>query len=364
MSPQIQGRLAKGPGPESADTEPMNHAPTILLTGATGYIASHTWLALQAAGLRVLGLDDFSNSSPEVLNRLERLSGQRPDFERMNVCDEAALESLFLRNRIDAVVHFAAFKSVGESSAKPLAYYRNNVGGLVTLASTMQRHGCRRLVFSSSATVYGQPERLPITEDSTLSSTNPYGATKLMGENILRDIERADPSWRIALLRYFNPVGAHESGLIGEDPRGTPNNLMPYISQVAVGKRPRLQVFGNDYDTPDGTGVRDYIHVTDLAEGHVAALRYLLDGGGRSLTVNLGTGQGCSVLGLVRAFEKASGRPIPYDIVARRPGDVAACYADATLAREYLGWQATRDIDTMCTDTWRWQSLNPNGYTD
>ncbi|MBP6224414.1 MAG: UDP-glucose 4-epimerase GalE [Rhizobacter sp.] len=337
---------------------------TVLLTGATGYIASHTWLALWAAGFDVVGVDDFSNSSPEVLNRLQRLSGRSAEFERVDVCDTAAMAAVFQRHTIAAVIHFAAFKAVGESSAQPLAYYRNNLGGLFSVAGSLAQSGAKKLVFSSSATVYGTPERLPIPEDSPLSTTNPYGATKLMGENILRDIERADPSWRIALLRYFNPVGAHESGLIGEDPRGTPNNLMPYISQVAVGKRPRLQVFGNDYDTPDGTGVRDYIHVTDLAEGHVAALRYLLDGGGRSLTVNLGTGQGCSVLGLVRAFEKASGRPIPYDIVARRPGDVAACYADATLAREYLGWQATRDIDTMCTDTWRWQSLNPNGYTD
>ena len=337
---------------------------TVLLTGATGYIASHTWLALWAAGFDVVGVDDFSNSSPEVLNRLQRLSGRSAEFERVDVCDTAAMAAVFQRHTIAAVIHFAAFKAVGESSAQPLAYYRNNLGGLFSVAGSLAQSGAKKLVFSSSATVYGTPERLPIPEDSPLSTTNPYGATKLMGENILRDIERADPSWRIALLRYFNPVGAHESGLIGEDPRGTPNNLMPYISQVAVGKRPRLQVFGNDYDTPDGTGVRDYIHVTDLAEGHVAALRYLLDGGGRSLTVNLGTGQGCSVLSLVRAFEKASGRPIPYDIVARRPGDVAACYADATLAREYLGWQATRDIDTMCTDTWRWQSLNPNGYTD
>ncbi|MDO9312985.1 MAG: UDP-glucose 4-epimerase GalE [Burkholderiaceae bacterium] len=335
---------------------------TILLTGATGYIASHTWLALWAAGFDVVGVDDFSNSSPEVLNRLQRLSDRSVTFERINVCDGPAMDALFQRHSIAAVVHFAAFKAVGESAAKPLDYYRNNLGGLFSVAGATAHFGGKALVFSSSATVYGAPERLPIPEDAPLATTNPYGATKLMGENILRDIEMADPSWRIALLRYFNPVGAHESGLIGEDPGGTPNNLMPYISQVAVGKRPRLQVFGDDYDTPDGTGVRDYIHVTDLAEGHVAALRHLLDGDGRSITVNLGTGHGCSVLGLVRAFEKASGRPIPYDIVARRPGDVAACYADATRAREYLGWQATRDIDTMCVDTWRWQSLNPNGF--
>ncbi|MFM9915235.1 MAG: UDP-glucose 4-epimerase GalE [Rhizobacter sp.] len=335
---------------------------TILLTGATGYIASHTWLALWAAGFDVVGVDDFSNSSPEVLNRLRRLGGRTADFERIDVCDTSAMTALFQRRSIAAVVHFAAFKAVGESTAKPLEYYRNNLGGLFSVAGATTLFGGKALVFSSSATVYGAPERLPITEDAPLVTTNPYGATKLMGENILRDIEKADPRWRIALLRYFNPVGAHESGLIGEDPRGTPNNLMPYISQVAVGKRPRLQVFGDDYDTPDGTGVRDYIHVTDLAEGHVAALRHLLDSEGGSITVNLGTGHGCSVLGLVRAFEKASGRPIPYDIVARRPGDVASCYADATRAREYLGWLATRDIDTMCVDTWRWQSLNPNGF--
>ncbi len=361
MSPQIQGRPARERGPESLDTASMNHSPTILLTGATGYIASHTWLALQAAGLRVLGLDDFSNSSPEVLNRLERLSGQRPEFERMNVCDEAALESLFRRHRIDTVVHFAAFKAVGESGSKPLAYYRNNIGGLVALASTMQRHDCRRLVFSSSATVYGQPERLPITEDSPLSATNPYGATKLMGESILRDLERSEPGWAIALLRYFNPVGAHESGLIGEAPQGVPNNLMPYVTQVAVGLREQLNVYGNDYDTPDGTGVRDYIHVLDLAEGHVAALQRLLDGSG-SLTVNLGTGRGHSVLEVVQAFERASGRRIPYTIMPRRPGDVAACYADPSLAQRLLGWRATRDLDAMCADSWRWQSMNPNGF--
>ncbi len=337
---------------------------TILLTGATGYIASHTWLALWAAGFDVVGVDDFSNSSPEVLNRLQRLGGRTAAFERADVCDGLAVAALFERHAIAAVVHFAAFKAVGESAAQPLAYYRNNLGGLFSVVGAMAQRGGKALVFSSSATVYGSPERLPIAEDAALATTSPYGATKLMSENILRDIERADPAWRIALLRYFNPVGAHDSGLIGEDPRGTPNNLMPYISQVAVGKRARLQVFGNDYDTPDGTGVRDYIHVTDLAEGHVAALRHLLDGGGRSFTANLGTGRGCSVLELVRAFEHASGRSIPHDLVARRPGDVAACYADASRAQELLGWQATRGIDTMCADTWRWQSLNPNGYAE
>jgi UDP-glucose 4-epimerase len=335
--------------------------PTILLTGAAGYIASHTWLALQAAGFDVLGVDNFSNSSPEVLNRLRTLSGAAPDFVQADVCNAGAMEALFAHRRIDAVVHFAAFKAVGESAAKPLDYYSNNLGSLLNLCNTMQRHGCKKLVFSSSATVYGKPERLPIREDAALSTTNPYGATKLMGENILRDLMQADASWNIALLRYFNPVGAHESGLIGEDPRGTPNNLMPYVTQVAIGKRARLQVFGNDYDTPDGTGVRDYIHVLDLADGHVAALRYLLDVQ-RSITANLGTGTGYSVLELVRAFERASQRPVPFDIVARRPGDIGACYADPALARELLGWQGRRGLDTMCADSWRWQSMNPNGF--
>ena len=338
----------------------MSQSPLVLLTGAAGFIGSHTWLALLAAGFRVVGLDDFSNSSPEVLNRLQTLSGKAPDFVRGNVCDAATLDAVFARERVDAVVHFAAFKAVGESAAKPLAYYANNIGGLLALTQAMARHDCKTLVFSSSATVYGKPESLPIREDAALSATNPYGATKLMGENILRDVGRADPAWAIALLRYFNPVGAHESGLIGEDPRGIPNNLLPFVTQVAVGRRERLQVFGSDYDTVDGTGVRDYIHVVDLANGHVDALRYLLREK-RSITANLGTGQGHSVLEVVRAFERASGRPVPLDMVARRPGDVDATYADASLARELLGWQATRGLDTMCADSWRWQSMNPNG---
>ena len=335
--------------------------PTILLTGAAGYIASHTWLALQAAGFQVVGVDDFSNSSPEVLNRLQRLGGQVPTFEHASVADADAMAAIFARHSIAAVVHFAAFKAVGESAAQPLAYYRNNIGGLVTVAEAMQAAGCKRLVFSSSATVYGDPERLPITEDSPLSATNPYGQTKLMGETILRDLGAADPRWQTACLRYFNPVGAHESGLIGEDPRGTPNNLMPFVAQVAVGRRAQLSVYGNDYATPDGTGVRDYIHVLDLAEGHVAALRRLLDSPG-SLTVNLGTGRGYSVLELVAAYAAASGRPVPYQIVARRPGDVAACYADPALASQLLGWQARHDLDRMCTDSWRWQINNPKGF--
>jgi len=335
--------------------------PTILLTGATGYIASHTWLELLAAGYDVVGVDDFSNSSPTVLERLVQLSGRAPVFERASVCDAAAMDALFARHRIDAVVHFAAFKAVGESTQQPLRYYANNVGGLLTLAQAMQAHAVRRIVFSSSATVYGQPDALPIREDFATRATNPYGETKLMGEAILRDIAAAQPDWQSGVLRYFNPVGAHPSGRIGEDPRGIPNNLMPYVAQVAIGRRARLSVFGNDYDTPDGTGVRDYIHVVDLALGHVAALDRLLSAPG-SLTVNLGTGRGYSVLELIAAYERASGRPVPYDIVARRPGDIDACYADPALARAALGWTATRDLDAMCADSWRWQSQNPDGF--
>jgi UDP-glucose 4-epimerase len=332
----------------------------ILLTGATGYIASHTWLALHAAGMRVVGLDNFSNSSPEVLRRLAALGADVSNFAEADVTDRTALDAVFARWKIDAVVHFAAFKAVSESVARPLAYYANNVGGLIALAETMYKHGCKTIVFSSSATVYGQPEQLPINENAPLAATSPYGATKLMSENILREVERADPAWRVALLRYFNPVGAHASGTIGEDPRGMPNNLMPYVTQVAVGKRAKLQVFGADYETPDGTGVRDYLHVEDLAEGHVAALTALQRGA--SLTVNLGTGRGVSVLELVRAFERASGTTVPYEIAPRRPGDVASCYADPSLAEKLLGWKATRDLDAMCVDSWRWQSANPDGY--
>ena len=335
--------------------------PTILLTGAAGYIASHTWLALQAAGFEVVGVDDFSNSSPEVLNRLAELAGRRPVFERASVCDAAAMHSLFERHRFDACVHFAALKAVGESSAKPLEYYANNIGGLLTVCRTMRDFGVGRFVFSSSATVYGEPATLPIREDAPLSATNPYGQTKLIGETILRDLGAADPGWQTACLRYFNPVGAHESGRIGEDPRGTPNNLMPYVAQVAVGRQPFLRVFGNDYPTPDGTGVRDYIHVVDLAEGHVAALRRLLDQPG-SFTVNLGTGHGYSVMDVVKAYAAASGREVPYRIMPRRPGDVAACWADASAAERLLGWRCVHGLERMCADSWRWQSMNPNGF--
>jgi UDP-glucose 4-epimerase len=334
---------------------------TVLLTGATGYIASHTWLALLAAGYGVVGVDDFSNSSPEVLNRIQALGGQRPVFVRADVNDAAALDAVFAAHKIDAVVHFAAYKAVGESSAEPLKYYANNIGGLVSVCQAMQRHGVKTFVFSSSATVYGEPQFLPYTEAHPLAAMNVYGRTKLYGEQILRDLEASDPAWNIAWLRYFNPVGAHESGRMGEDPRGVPNNLMPYVQQVAVGRREFLSIYGGDYDTPDGTGVRDYLHVMDLAEGHVAAVRYLLSEK-QSVAVNLGTGVGASVLDLVKSFERAAGKPIACKIVDRRPGDLPSYYADATLAKTLLGWSAKRDLDQMCADSWRWQSGNPNGY--
>ena len=334
---------------------------TVLLTGAAGYIASHTWLALLEAGFEVVGVDNFSNSSPEVLKRLQELSGREPVFERADVNDSAAMDRLFQRHPIAATVHFAAFKAVAESTSKPLDYYANNIGGLLSVCRTMLRHGVQRFVFSSSATVYGQPDKLPLTEDAALSATNPYGQTKLMGEQILADLAAAQSEWQTACLRYFNPVGAHASGRIGEDPRGLPNNLMPYVAQVACGRLPSLSVFGNDYPTPDGTGVRDYIHVVDLAEGHVAALRRLFAQPG-SFTVNLGTGRGYSVLEVVAAYAAASGREVPYRVQPRRPGDVAACYADPALARSLLGWTARHDLDRMCQDSWRWQSANPKGF--
>ncbi len=334
---------------------------TVLLTGASGYIASHTWLALQSAGFEVVGVDNFSNSSPRVLQRLQRISGIAPVFEQLDICDETALDGLLQRHRVDACVHFAALKAVGESAQRPLDYYANNLGGLLATCRSLRRQGVSRFVYSSSATVYGDPQSLPLREDAPTSAVNPYGQTKLMGEQILRDLGAADPSWQTACLRYFNPVGAHASGLIGEDPRGTPNNLMPYVTQVAVGRLPRLQVFGGDWPTPDGTGVRDYIHVEDLAAGHVAALHRLLDTPG-SFTVNLGTGRGHSVLELVQAFAAASGREVAYDIVGRRPGDIAACWADPTLAQELLGWQAQHPLSRMCEDAWRWQQNNPRGF--
>lgn len=335
---------------------------TILLTGATGYIASHTWLALQAAGYRVVGVDNFSNSSPKVLERLTELSGQTPLFEKLDVCDGAALDAVFSEYQPAAVVHFAAYKAVGESTTKPLSYYRNNLDGLLTVCETMRRHDCKRIVFSSSATVYGQPKTLPLREDADLTAVNPYGATKLIGEGILRDLGAADPRWQTACLRYFNPVGAHESGRIGEDPRGIPNNLMPYVTQVAVGRRAKLSVFGDDYDTPDGTPLRDYIHVLDLASGHVAALEHLaaMEGGARAW--NLGTGHGSSVLEVIAAFEKATGVKVPYTVGPRRSGDLTESFGDPTRAEAELGWKATRSIDDMLTDLWRWQSQNPQGF--
>lgn len=326
----------------------------VLLTGATGYIGSHTWLALSAAGYEVVGIDDFSNSSADVLQRLAVLMGKAPRFERVDICDVMAMAAVFSRYRPDAVVHFAARKAVGESHSIALEYYRNNVGGLISTCEAMRRHGCMRMVFSSSATVYGRPRALPLREDAELGVTSPYGSTKLMGETILRDIGNADASWQAAVLRYFNPVGAHESGLIGENPCGVPNNLMPYVAQVAAGKLPQLQIFGDDYDTRDGTGIRDYVHVVDLAEGHVAALRYLFDNPG-SITVNLGTGHGSTVLELVKAYQDACGAAIPCSVTPRRPGDVDACYADVELARHLLAWEAKRGLLQMCRDSWRFQ---------
>ena len=333
----------------------------ILVTGGTGYIGSHTVLALLARGEELLILDNLVNSSVQVLDRIETICGKRPAFVQADIRDKAALVAVFEAHPISAVVHFAGYKAVGESVEKPLVYYDNNVVGTVNLLQTMAEFGVKRLVFSSSATVYGDPHTVPISEDFPLQATNPYGRTKLMIEEILRDLGHSDAAWQIAILRYFNPVGAHVSGLIGENPNGIPNNLMPFVAQVAVGRRPELSVFGNDYPTPDGTGVRDYIHVEDLAQGHLAALDALARSTG-VLTVNLGTGQGYSVLDMICAFEKASGRTVPYKVVARRPGDVASCYAHPTLAQELLGWRALRGIDEMCADTWRWQSMNPDGY--
>ena len=336
---------------------------TILLTGATGYIGSHTWCVLLGAGYDVVGLDNLCNSSAKVVGRVAEISQTKPCFVEGDVRDSALLNAVFSRHKIDAVVHFAALKSVSESVENPLAYYDANLSGLLTLSKVMALHIVKNMVFSSSATVYGDPHIVPIKENFPLSAANPYGQTKLMSEQILQDLERSDDYWRIAYLRYFNPVGAHESGLIGEDPRGVPNNLMPFVAQVAIGKLDKLRVFGEDYPTNDGTGVRDYIHVMDLAQGHVAALSRLFNCA-LSFTVNLGTGRGYSVLDVIRAYEKVSGQVIHYEIVARRPGDIAMCYADPTLAAEILDWHATRGIDEMCADSWNWQQMNPNGFSD
>ena len=334
----------------------------ILLTGGAGYIGSHTCVALIEAGFTPVLLDNFSNSHPAVLQRLQRITGQSVVCERGDVLDTSWVEAVLRRHDIAGVMHFAGDKAVGESVAQPLKYYRNNIGGAVSLLEAMQAANCGTLVFSSSATVYGDPASVPITEAFPRQHTNPYGHTKLVIEDMLAAMGVAQPSWRLGVLRYFNPVGAHPSGHIGEDPSGIPNNLMPYVAQVAVGKRSCLSVYGSDYAKPDGTGVRDYIHVQDLAAGHVAALKALQVAGGKSFTVNLGTGQGHSVLQVVRAFEQASGKPVPYQFAPRRPGDVAQCYADPALAQSLLGWHAKHTLADMCSDAWRWQSQNPGGY--
>lgn len=326
----------------------------ILVTGGTGYIGSHTVVELLAAGHDAFIIDNLCNSKSSVLDRIARIAGRRPGFARVDIRDRPALRRLLSDNRFDAVIHFAGLKAVGESVGRPLSYYDSNVSGSVALVECMLEAELKTIVFSSSAAVYGEPATVPIREDFPLSASSPYGRTKLMIEDILRDVSNADSGWRVALLRYFNPVGAHSSGMIGEDPSGIPNNLMPYIARVAAGRLDELSVYGADYPTPDGTGVRDYIHVVDLARGHLAALHAVRRSNG-VLTVNLGTGRGHSVLEVVRAFAMASGKAVPYRVVGRRPGDVARCYADPTRARDMLGWQAQLDIDAMCADTWRWQ---------
>lgn len=335
---------------------------TILITGGAGYIGSHTAVELLNEGYDVVIYDNLCNASRESIKRVEKLTGKKVRFYEGDVQDEEALTEMFKIQKIDAVIHCAALKAVGESVQKPLEYYQNNITGTLTLMKVMRAVGVKNIVFSSSATVYGSPEQMPITEECPKGQcTNPYGWTKSMMEQIMTDVQKADPSWNVILLRYFNPVGAHKSGMIGEDPKGIPNNLMPYISQVAVGKLEKLGVFGNDYDTPDGTGVRDYIHVVDLAIGHVKAINYIFTNPGLDI-INLGTGQGYSVLDMVKAFSKACGKEIPYEIKPRRAGDIAMCYADPSKAAKVLGWKAERGLDEMCEDTWRWQSQNPNGY--
>ncbi len=334
---------------------------SVLVTGGAGYIGSHTVIQLLENNKNVVIVDNFSNSNPIVLDRIKQITNKDFKFYEIDTTNQEELEIVFKENKIDSVIHFAAYKAVGESVAKPLEYYTNNIVNTLSVLNLMKKYDVKKFVFSSSATVYGDPHTCPITEDFPLSTTNPYGATKLMIEDMLRDISKADSTFNIAILRYFNPVGAHSSGLIGEDPNDIPNNLMPYVSQVAVGKLEQLSVFGNDYNTPDGTGVRDYIHVVDLANGHLKALDKL-DTNCGLVTYNLGTGNGYSVLDMVKAFSEASGRNVAYKIVDRRPGDVAMCYADPTKANEELGWEAKYGIKEMCEDAWRWQSNNPNGY--
>jgi UDP-glucose 4-epimerase len=333
----------------------------ILVTGGAGYIGSHTCLELLAAGHDVVVVDNLDNSSEESLRRVQELTGKSLEFHPVDICKREPLRRVFAGRRFAAVVHFAGLKAVGESCEIPLRYYENNIFGTIELLKAMQEHDCFNIVFSSSATVYGDPASVPITEDFPLQATNPYGRTKLFIEEIMRDLCLADPRWRCVLLRYFNPIGAHESGRIGEDPQGIPNNLMPFVMQVAVGQRPELSVFGDDYDTPDGTGVRDYIHVVDLALGHLAAIENLDELPGCT-AINLGTGQGYSVLEMVKAAEQASGRKVPYRIAPRRSGDIATCYADPAQAASLLGWKASRGLQQMCTDAWRWQEGNPQGY--
>ena len=338
-------------------------AKKILVTGGSGYIGSHTVVQLLQADFNVIVLDNFSNSNRHVIDRIETLAGKPLTFVEGDIRDRNVLKDTFKQNPIEAVIHFAGLKAVGESEASPLKYYDNNVSGSVVLFEEMERAGVKTLVFSSSATVYGDPGYSQYRENTPLAPVNVYGRTKLMVEDILRDINKTHASWRIALLRYFNPVGAHPSGMMGEDPNGVPNNLMPFIAQVAVGKRPKLSVFGGDYPTPDGTGLRDYIHVQDLAAGHLAALRKLTDNVDSLITVNLGTGRPYSVLEMVSAFERASGKTVPFEVVARRLGDLAEYYADPNLAKSLLGWEAQLGIDAMCGDTWRWQMNYPNGYS-
>jgi len=334
---------------------------TILVTGGAGFIGSHTCVELMNAGYGVVVIDNLVNSNAQALKRVEQITGKTLAFYEADVRDETTLARIFDEHAITGAIHFAALKSVGESVAKPIEYYRNNMDSLLVLLDTMRTRDVKKIVFSSSATVYGVPKSVPIDESFPLSATNPYGQSKLIAEQVLRDLEISDPAWRIATLRYFNPVGAHESGLIGEDPAGVPNNLMPYVAQVAVGKLERLRIFGSDYATHDGTGVRDYIHVVDLARGHIKALN-ALESLNSSFVVNLGTGTGYSVLDVVKAFEAASGKPVPYELVARRPGDIAECFADPAAAAKLLGWQAEHGIERMCADHWRWQSQNPRGF--